>query len=239
MNIFLDKLQRFINLIFKLEIRKFPNQFQRSQRTYLSNNKINKIFDVGANQGQFAQGIFDLGYTGKIISFEPINATFKQLVNNSRKNPNWNPKNFALGDFDGFSEINVSPLSASSSILPFVQDMVDVVPDLNYVRKEKIEIKKLDSIFDEYVESNDRVFLKIDTQGFEKTILDGAIQSLEKLTMIQLEMSLVEIYQGEYTMQQMISFLRNYGFELWALEPGFYHPKTRKLLQVDAIFMRN
>ncbi|TKT93284.1 FkbM family methyltransferase [Dyadobacter frigoris] len=234
----LVKLQRFINKTFGIHVRKYPTSFLNAKKIYLEQEKINVILDVGANTGQFAQETFGIGYNKKIISFEPLTSTFKELSQNAKKYDNWETFKFALGDFDGTSEINVSPLSPSSSILPFVKDMIGVVPDLNYTTKENIEVKKLDSIFNQLIEDTSNVFLKIDTQGFEKPILDGAIQSLSNIKMIQLEMSLIEIYQGELTMFDMVSFLEGQGFKLWSLEPTFYHPTTYQLLQLDAIFLR-
>lgn len=239
MNNTLDYIQRYINKILKLEVRKFPTKFGRAKKAYLHNQNINVILDVGANKGQFAQEILDTGYKNRVISFEPVLKTYLKLEKKAQNHKNWKTLNFALGDFDGSSEINVSALSASSSILPFVSNMIGLVPDLNYTSKEVIEIKKLDSIFNDFITQGDNVFLKIDTQGFEKKILEGAQKSLKSVKMIQLEMSLVEIYQGESSMWDMISFLEIHGFKLWCLEPGFYHPETYQLLQADGIFIKS
>ena len=183
--------------------------------------------------------MFDIGYQGKVISFEPIPGIFEKLEKTAKTNPRWQTLPFALGDFDGTSSINISALDASSSILPFAQDMTGVLTDLYYTKQESIEVKQLDTIFKEIVSDvNANIFLKIDTQGFEKAVLDGAKGCLGGIRMIQIELSLQEIYKGELTMQQMISFLESQGFKLWSIEPGFYNPKTYQLLQFDGIFIR-
>jgi len=58
-------------------------------------------------------------------------------------------------------------------------------PDSNYVGKEKITIHKIDSIFNKYCGTGEKVFLKID-KGFEKNVLEGVQSSLENITGIQL-----------------------------------------------------
>jgi len=234
----LSKLQRLLNNTFGVHVRKYPTGFLKSKKVLIDQENINIILDVGANVGQFAEETFEFGYNKKIISFEPISTTFKTLSTKAQNHNHWETLQLALGNFDGTTEINVSPLSPSSSILPFVKDMVGVLPDLNYTTKEVIQVKKLDSIFKQITDENSNVFLKIDTQGFEKPILEGSIHSLQKIKMIQLEMSLVEIYEGEITLFDMVSFLEGYGFRLWSMEPTFYHPTSYQLLQLDAIFIR-
>ena len=39
---------------------------------------------------------------------------------------------------------------------------------------EKIEVKTLDSIYDSLGITGENVFLKVDTQGYEKKVLNGA-----------------------------------------------------------------
>ncbi|MDQ6481883.1 FkbM family methyltransferase [Dyadobacter sp. LHD-138] len=239
MNNFLNRFQRIINKNLGLEIKKFPNKFQRSQKAFLMDNSINVILDVGANVGQFAQSMFDIGYNGKMISFEPIQAIFDKLEKKAKGNTKWQTCHFALGDFDGTANINISALDASSSLLPFVEDMTEVLTDLYYTKQECIEVKQLDSIFEAIIPDMDtKIFLKIDTQGFEKAVLDGAKDHLERIKMVQIELSLQEIYKGELTMNQMITYLESKGFKLWSVEPGFYNPKTYQLLQFDGIFIR-
>ena len=236
----LDKVQKFLNKYLKIEVHKYPNQIHRARQSYLKHNNIDIILDVGANTGQFALDMFGLSYTGQIISFEPVANTYSKLVKNTKSHFNWTAHNIALGDVDGGTTINVCALDHSSSLLPFAQDMTKVIKDLYYEREEKISVKKLDTIFDTLVKNEQsNIYLKIDTQGFEKKVLDGAINVLHKFKVIQLELSLVEIYAGELTMVPMIDFLKSYGFSLWSMEPIFYNPHTYQLLQVDAIFIKS
>src|SRR4051812_21670251 len=84
---------------------------------FLRSRSINVVLDVGANEGQFAQEIRSRGYDGRIVSFEPVAETFKQLHRNCASDSNWDCRRMALGDSAGAIEINVSKNSAMSSIV--------------------------------------------------------------------------------------------------------------------------
>ena len=110
-------------------------------------------------------------------------------------------------------------------------------PESEYIAKEKIQIKKMDSIFHLFFEDGDNIMLKIDTQGYEKNVLLGAQDVLSNIKIIQVEMSVVPLYENEILFIEMINFLDSKGFELFSLENGFSDEKTGKLLQLDGIFI--
>ncbi len=157
----------------------------------LSNYDISVIFDVGANTGQYAMRTRALGYQGKIVSFEPLSSVFRELSKNAKSDPLWTTLNFGCGHYDGEALINISEVSVFSSIVNQMPLLNQEYPDSNYVGKEKIAVHKIDSIFNKYCGTGEKVFLKIDTQGFEKNVLEGAQSSLEHITGIQLELSFV------------------------------------------------
>ena len=110
-------------------------------------------------------------------------------------------------------------------------------PTSKYINKEIIETIRLDDIFDKYCISKN-VLLKIDTQGFEKFVLLGSINSLNKIKMIQVEMSLVSLYEGSWLFDDIKSFIEKHGFNLVSIENGFYNNETGVLYQVDGVFVR-
>ena len=80
--------------------------------------------------------------------------------------------------------------------------------------------------------------LKIDVQGFEKNVLDGAKETLPYVSVIQVEMSLVPLYENQMLFFEMIHYLDDKGFTLFSLENGFSNPRTGRLLQTDGIFVK-
>ncbi len=232
---FIDIIRKIINPL-NVDLVKHPNIDFRRRKKLLDHFNINTIIDVGANSGQYAQQNFGLGFKGKILSFEPVQDVFKTLYKNAEKKNNWNVFNFGLGDADGDFEINISENTFSSSIFDINASHLIGAPKSKYITKEMIKIRTLDNIFDEVIRENENVLLKIDVQGFEKNVLEGAITSLSKIKGIQIEMSIEELYIGEMLFLDMINYLKNLGFNLYSLENGFHNPNSGKLLQVDGVF---
>jgi len=200
---------------------------------------IDVLFDVGANQGQYAADVRVEGYKKKIVSFEPLPDAYALLAEKAKKDPDWivHPR-CAVGSAPGETMINIAGNSYSSSLLPMTSAHSDSAPDSVYVGQAKTEVITLDSVFDTYVKPGERVFLKIDTQGFEKFVLEGARESLKRIAGVQLELSIVELYSGQMLYEYFFDFLKAQGFYLWSLEPGFYNPESGQLLQFDGVFAR-
>ena len=204
----------------------------------IQHNKVNLILDIGANKGQYTMRLRRAGYKGKIISFEPISSIFTELKNQVKKDIKWKAVNIALGNYDGKIKINISKNSESNSILNILPRHIKSDPKSVYVGSEEVTIKKLDSIFSKYIDFHDRTFMKLDTQGYEINILEGASKSLENIIGIQIEMSLVSLYKGDKLFLDVTKYLYNKGFLLMSLEPVFCDSLTGQLLQVDGIFFR-
>lgn len=203
----------------------------------ISSCGIDLIFDVGANIGQYAQQMRQLGYRGRIVSFEPINSAYQELVKQASGDPDWETANVALGSEDSKSEINISDNSYSSSILDITPTHMEAMASAQYIGKEQITIRKMDSIFNQYFHPGNKLFIKLDTQGYEKHVINGAENAMKKAVCIQVEMSLVPLFEGELLLADMINLMFNKGFVLWSLEDNFNNPGTGQLLQVNGIFL--
>lgn len=228
------KITNFINI----DVVKYPNSDLSRRMKLLNHFGINKILDVGANKGQYAKLIRNLGFKGEIISFEPLSKAYAILKEEASKDDRWNTFNFALGNKLETATINVSENLFSSSILDMTLVHEESAPHSIYEGNEKIIIKTLDNLSADLIKERDNLFLKIDVQGFEKNVIDGAQNSLMKIKGIQLEMSLVELYKGEMLFFDMAELLKSKGYKLYSLENGFYNKTTGQLLQVDGIFFK-
>jgi FkbM family methyltransferase len=215
------------------------NEELKARQIFLKYFGVNVLLDVGANTGQYASLMRRIGYKGKIVSFEPLSSAFNELKRNLYTDNNWIAENFALGSKEEESIIHVSGNSYSSSLLDILPSHIEFDTNSQYIAEEKISIKRLDDIFSNYCSDSDVVMLKIDTQGFEKMVLDGALESLKSIKFLQLEISIEPLYQYEILFVEMINFLEGVGFSLFALENGIRNPNSGKLLQVDGIFVRN
>jgi FkbM family methyltransferase len=223
---------------FDFQVKKYPDVDLKRRMQLIGNNNINVLVDVGANEGQYALLMRDLGFQHKIVSFEPLKQAFEKLEVLSLKDRKWQVENFALGSENAKSIIHISSNSFSSSLLEILPVHLKNAPESKYVAQQEVEVKTLDSVFDTICGIGDRVMLKIDTQGFEKNVLEGAIESLKMISIIQVEMSVVPLYEGEMIFTEMIKYLQDKGFCLRSLENGFSDQESGQLLQVDGIFSR-
>lgn len=212
-----------------------PHQLRLGLRKF----GIDLVLDVGANVGQFAGELREFGYTGEIVSFEPLTQAHAVLSANAAADARWHvhPRT-AIGDRDGEVEINMSANSFSSSVLPVLDAHTGAMSAAAYVGREKTPLATLDTVAPPYLARSAQPFLKIDTQGFEGHVLSGAARILPRLRGILCELSLVPLYDGQPLWKDMLARFEAAGFTLWALQPGFIDPRDGRTLQMDAILFR-
>ena len=223
------------------ELRRFSVEQSENARfiSMLRTHNVNLIFDVGANAGQFGVLLREIGFDGKIISFEPLSDARESLLNISRNDPMWQiALQTAIGEENGEIEIQIAGNSQSSSVLDMLDTHVRAAPDSKYIGKEKVALRTLDSIAPDYMDSNSISFIKIDTQGYETQVMNGAKKLMSQIVGLQVEISLVPLYKGQCLFDEMLKKLKNDGFELWSISTVFSDPNTAQLLQVDATFFR-
>jgi FkbM family methyltransferase len=199
---------------------------------------IDMLLDVGANTGQYAMSMLNLGYNGTIISFEPLKDVYDILKSNQSKYNNWRLYDrAAIGDYCGKTIINISENFESNSILPINETHLKAAPSAKYVGHVETPIYTLDSILPNIIKPGNKICLKIDTQGFEDKVLSGATESLKKIILIQLELSLVSLYDGSKTIEWMLPYLNEIGFEPVLFLPGFVDRTTEQIQQLEGLFI--
>lgn len=232
------RVKRKFNSIFGIELIKYPTAELDRRIKLLNHYKIDVVLDVGANIGQFGSELRNIGFAGKIISFEPTSEAFKKLEKMARNDDLWQINNFSLGEFDGETIINISKNSVSSSILKNLPQLIESAPNAVFTSTENIVVKKLDTIFDELQLDGKNIFLKIDTQGYESMVILGAENSLQKIAGLQVEMALIPTYEKSVPFHDLSQKLVNKGFKITSIESGYYDKITGKLLEVDGVFFR-
>jgi FkbM family methyltransferase len=205
----------------------------------LQHFRISCVLDVGANVGQYGRMLREWGYPGRIVSFEPQADAHHALERRAAADPDWQvAPRMALGKDDGEVELEISAESDMSSLLPQSPLLRQVSPSSAVVRKETVPLRRLDHVAGPYLRPDDRVFLKIDAQGYDAEVLAGAGGLLQRLTGIQLEMSLAPLYEGERGFRGLLDDLAAFGFEPWLFLPGYFERKLARQLQVDGVFTR-
>jgi FkbM family methyltransferase len=192
------------------------------------------VLDIGANVGQFASELRLAGYGGPIVSFEPLSDAYKILHERSVSDPSWIALPWALGSRVESASINVSANSMSSSLLPMSEGHEHAAPDSTYVRTEHVQVRRMDDIAE--LAGYQRMFCKIDTQGFEQEVLSGIGDLWPRIIAVQLETSHVPLYDGSWLNHDVVRYFEDLGWEPVFVERGFTDARTGRVLQSDWIF---
>lgn len=205
----------------------------------LKHYQITVVLDVGANIGQTGKHLREAGYTGRIISFEPVAEAFRELRDAAQHDPGWTCVNCALGDHPHTANIRVAECTVTTSFLPVRADIIEMLPIPRTAYEEQVAVNTVDAMIGDLTSPADRVFLKIDTQGYEPMVLRGAERTLQQdILGIQLEMSLTPVYEGQQTICEIIDYTSDRGYSLVSIAPAFRDPKTGQIMEVDGIFFR-
>lgn len=207
------------------------------EMTYIKRLRTTLYLDVGANRGQTGQMLRRVGYAGRIVSFEPIGEVYADLATACADDRRWEAYHTAVGDRDGAARIGVSENFVSSSILPATEAMIEIHAPIRYTRHEDIKLSRLDTILPKVSRPQDRIHLKIDTQGFEQSVINGATESLSRISSIRMEVAISECYTGEWLVPEAIIAMRDRGFVLVDTSPAWRNPHTGVLLHLDLIFL--
>ena len=209
----------------------------RSRRQLLCERRIDVALDVGANAGQYALGLRAIGYRGRIVSFEPLSTAFAQLEETCADDPTWECRHVALGAEGGRATLNVAANSWSSSLLPTKTRLVAAKASTAFVDTEECDLVTLDELQEQLVDPNERVLLKLDVQGSELDVLLGAESTLQQVDVLDVELAVVELYEGAPLLSEVVQHLDERGFGVIAIDAGFVH-RNGSILEVDGLFAR-
>jgi FkbM family methyltransferase len=221
-------------IIFK----KMNLSFQRIE--LMQSLNIDYCIDVGANIGQWALHVRETGFTGQILSLEPDTRAYTLLREVASKdlNNNWEVKNIAAGDAKGELEFNFWGVDGgSSSFLQLTSGGETFTHHNNSdIPKNKVPVDTLDQIISAKIIQEKNILLKIDVQGFEKQVLDGSIESLKSIAMIDIELPIFDIYEGAEDLPTMLKWLDEHNFQLCSLQTERW--TGYGAADIDALFVR-
>jgi FkbM family methyltransferase len=221
-----------------LELRRFnPTNVLDAQRAALiRRHAIDLVVDGGANTGQWGSLVRWGGYRDHIVSFEPLPEAYTELVARTARDPGWEVRRMALGAEQGEAELNVAANSVSSSLLEMAAAHLRVAPDSGFVGTEPVAVCRLDSC---ELPSAQAIMVKLDLQGAELRALEGAEGILERVRLVELELSLCELYVGAPLWPEVSAWLQERAYRLVGIEPGLVDDETAEVLQANGIFLRD
>jgi FkbM family methyltransferase len=210
-------------------------------RQFFTHFKVDCVFDVGANGGQYATMIRErVGYRGAIVSFEPLPQLARELRELARNDPDWYIEEAALDRMAGTAHFNVMANSQFSSLHQSTFNEVDLFRQHAAV-VQQIEVAT-STVAIELAKYRERLgfrhpFLKIDTQGHDQAVAEGAGTALREFVGLQSELAIKRIYEGAPSYQEALQFYAMHGFELSAFVPNNSGHFPR-LIEVDCIMYR-
>jgi FkbM family methyltransferase len=205
----------------------------------LAGNDFELVLDVGANTGQYGRELRERGYVNDIVSFEPGADAFSQLEHATAGDARWRCLRIALGEARGTRPLNIATNEgASSSFLALTRTHESSAPLVTYAGAETVEMAALDDLAGDLLPATGLVWLKLDAQGYELRILEGAAQALSRIGAVEVELSLVELYAGQPLFDEVLRFVQEAGFQTADVSPEFVHPVTGRMLQANLVALR-
>ena len=224
-----------------LYITNSNRNFRHVLRNFLKREEIGVVLDVGASYGQYAMALRRGGYRGKIYSFEPQVAEYNRMRKWAEVDGLWKVFNIGLGETNFIGELGVAGNSVSSSLLPMTELHETVAPGSAYIGKVDVEIQTFDKVLTRIkLLPDDLIHLKIDVQGYEHLVLNGAQKLLSNpnLISIEVELSTDLLYEGQSDWLEFVTKLRILGFELYSISSCLFSDFDQRVLQFDSLFKR-
>jgi FkbM family methyltransferase len=210
-------------------------------KTVLRELAIDCVIDVGAHIGEFAGFLRDVEYTGDIHSFEPVRASFDELVKARGADPRWRGQNVALGADDGELEMNLYSGSVFNSFLKPANDGTARFRDhTQLVGVEKVPVRRLESVIDDILATRPaaKIFLKMDTQGYDLQVVRGAGRRLDAIRALQTELAARPTYAGMPTLHESLAELDRLGFDLTGVFPVARELDHLRVIEFDCVLVR-
>lgn len=238
-------MQDFIHKLLQLigyDLYRYPDGCERlipHLKRLLTAYRINGVIDVGANVGQFALNMRSLAPDIEIHSFEPNPYVYNTLAANAARDKRWVTHACALGQSHGKIVLNITASSDFSSCRVANEFGARQFNDsLSVTEAIEVEMRTLDEVLDGIsAEIKNSLLVKLDTQGFDMQVLQGATKGLKNAKIIVTEASLQPIYEGAALLPEVLEFMTSRGFTL----SGFF-PVTRSnnlgVIESDCVFVR-
>ncbi len=204
------------------------------------------IFDVGANDGESIKRFRKIFPNLKIYSFEPDDKIFERLKKKYSNIKNIYLNNFGLSNKDGTQKFYSYSYDKMSSLIPLEVDSklyksrkIAKNSDKDFETEKMVQLYKLDSFANEKNISRINV-LKIDVQGCEPEVIEGAYDYIKKnkIDIIELEIILGFGYSKSISFYDVEKYLSKSGYRLIAINHDS-NVISYSNYQVDLIYVNN
>jgi hypothetical protein len=132
--------------------------------------------------------------------------------------------------------INVSKNSQFSSFNDLRETATSFDPNAEFKASESVVVKTLDEAAPPR-DLGSNVLLKIDTQGYERPVLEGAKVTLKRVSGVLLELPIINIYKDNWRFHEAVAYMNESGFVLAQVHPVNIHNRARdSATEFDCLF---
>jgi FkbM family methyltransferase len=211
------------------------NQHQQ-RKLLLDRLAVTLVLDVGANVGQYAGTHLRqwTGYDGRIASFEPAHASYGECAIASRDDDRWRTYAYGLSDSSATLTMRVPEQSGLASVHAPTAEGAKFV---GRTSSETIEVKRLDDVIGDVSLPGDVLALKLDVQGHEAAALRGAVDTLARVALLEVELPLVEVYEGQGSFGELLASITAHGFRPVGIYSNYVDSDTGYAVDADVFFV--
>ena len=204
-----------------------------------ADNEIDCVIDVGANAGQYGAFLRGAGFAGHIVSFEPVASVFELLQARAKTDGKWICFQSALGEETEQRTMNVYDSTMFSSFLDANAYSKEIWNSLQGVRPEVVAVARLDDLMPEILARTKarNVFLKMDTQGFDRHVFRGALGSLLHIRALQSELSLIAVYEDMPPAYETLNDFHRENYFISGMYP-INRDKSLAVIEYDCVLVR-
>ena len=222
--------------------RERPYTLNWQVRALFEQTRVNCVIDVGAHFGEYGRFLRNaVGYTGWILSFEPVPASYDVLIAQSTDDPGWLTYPHALGAESARATIHLFESGVFNSFLqPTGYTAERFGAGGTEVGVETVSIRKLDEYLEEITREIDepRIYLKMDTQGYDQEVLAGASETLRHVVALQSEIAVKHLYEGAPDFVDAVQRLRELGFAPLGFFPVVRDSDDLGVVEFDCVAIR-
>ena len=240
-------VQSFIKALAKSYLRRrgltiapidhHKEKVSRVENLWLQHLGIHTVIDVGASNGGFAGRARAIFPDAMIYAFEPLGHSFNDLKEKFRDDKNFSAFQIAVRHRKEEVAFYENEYSGSSSLLKMADLHKEAYPYPASEKKIFVKGDTLDNIFHK-TGLREKVMLKVDVQGAENLVLEGARETLSKVFLIFSEVSFNTLYRGQILFNGFNRMVEKEGFFLAGIENISRSTVDGAFLQGDAFYLR-
>jgi FkbM family methyltransferase len=215
-----------------------PFTLQAHVRDILALIQPTLVIDVGAHEGEYGLSLRSLGYKGAIASYEPLAASADRLKRIAERDDSWSVRQIALGAQGGTAELHITTGTDMVSLhAPNARGMQRFPETMRIVDRKTVQVRTLEA---EWVDlpANGPVLLKLDTQGHDMAVLEGAEPVLDQIAVIQTEVASRPLYNEVPSLAETLTWFESRGYALSGIFPVSRDVDRMTILELDAVFVR-